>query len=322
MKRIDEELGGIRNCAVLGHIRPDGDSVGAVLGMYHYIRDNCPEISVTAYLHPFTEDLRDTLPDAEKILGEARGDEEYDLCIALDTSTKDRLGDFEGVFDRAKRTVCIDHHFTNPGFADVNVIDAKASAASELLYELMDPAKVSPRTADCLFTGIVHDTGCFCHDNTTERTMIVAGGLIGHGARSGVLIRDTFTHKSYVQVRLLGAAMSSAALELDGKFIISMMTFDEMVSLGGRPMDMEPVIDDLRVTDGTVCAAFARQSENGEWRVSLRANGDFCVSDIAEEFGGGGHVKAAGCTMHGSEAEVRAALIEAVGRAIGKNAED
>ena len=77
-------------------------------------------------------------------------------------------------------------------------------------------------------------------------------------------------------------------------------------------MDMEPVIDDLRVTDGTVCAAFARQSENGEWRVSLRANGDFCVSDIAEQFGGGGHVKAAGCTVTGSPEEVLRTVTDAL----------
>ena len=255
------------------------------------------------------------LPGAKEVRGEDSG-EVYDLCIALDTSTKDRLGDFEELFDRAKHTVCVDHHFTNPGFAEVNAVDAKASAASELICLLMDPEKISQRTADCLYTGIVHDTGCFCHDNTTERTMQVAGLLLGRGARAGRLIQDTFKHRSFVQIRLLGAAMTGASLEHGGKCIISMMTFDEMLALGGRPMDMEPVIDSLRVTDGTRCAVFARQSENGDWRVSLRANGEFDVAQIASEFGGGGHVKAAGCTLQGDREAVRAALLEAVGRAL------
>ena len=319
MTKIDGFLSDIHTLAVLGHVRPDGDCVGSTMAIFNYVTDNYPQIKVQVYLGSFSEELAENVPGCGSICFEAPEEAPvYDLCISIDCSTLDRLDQFRPVFDRASSTLCIDHHMTNRGFADANVIDGDASSACEVLYTLLDPEKISQRTADCLFTGIVHDTGCFCHENTSAATLRIAGDLIEKGARASELIFNTFSSHTFKQIKLIGRALHQADLEYDGRVIISLMTYEDMLADQGRPMDVEPVIDEMRVAKGVRCAVFARENADGSWRGSLRANGDMNVAQVAERFGGGGHLRAAGCTLYGNKEEVRRSLLDAVGEALAK----
>lgn len=309
MKYVDEVIREARRIAVLGHVKPDGDCVGSCLALYHYIRDNYPEVSVRVYLGEFAEDFLKVLPDAEVISHSLTDEASFDLCFALDASDVGRLGDYAPYLEGAKKTVCIDHHITNEGFAGVNVIDPKAAATAELLFLYMEFDKIGRKTADCLYAGLVHDTGVFKHSNTTRRTMETAGALLERGARAHVIINDTFFHKSFIQNKILGKALMNATLELDGACIFSALYKKEIEEAGGTDLDLEGIIDQLRVTDGVWCAVFIHETKEEVYKVSLRGKD---VSRIAGQFGGGGHVKAAGCTICGRQEEVKEKLLEAI----------
>ncbi|MCI8514042.1 MAG: bifunctional oligoribonuclease/PAP phosphatase NrnA [Lachnospiraceae bacterium] len=312
MKYVDEVIQDARRIAILGHVKPDGDCVGSCLALYHYIQDNYPEVQVKVYLGEFAEDFLRVLPDAGEISHSLSDEAACDLCFSLDASDPERLGEYVRYLNGAKRTVCIDHHITNEGFAQINRIDPKAAATAELLFLLMEFEKISKRTADCLYAGIVHDTGVFKHSNTTRRTMEAAGALLERGVRSNVIINDTFYHKSFVQNKILGKALMNATLELSEGCIFSALYEREIKEAGGTNLDLEGIIDQLRVTDGVRCAVFIHETGENVYKVSLRGNSEMDVSRIAGRFGGGGHVKAAGCTIPGSQSEVKEKLLDAI----------
>ncbi|WP_434311287.1 DHH family phosphoesterase [Hominifimenecus sp. rT4P-3] len=313
MKRIEEVLDGAARICIAGHIHPDGDCVGACLGLYNYIREICPDALVQVYLEPFSEHFA-FLKGAETVNHEYPKTEPYDVCFALDCGDKERLGAAGSYWDAASKKVCIDHHVTNTNFGDVNHICPKASSTSEVLYELMDDSRITREIAECLYVGIVHDTGVFKHSNTEERTMAVAGRLMAKGVSSSYIIDETFYKKTFAQNKALGRALGSAKLWLNGKFIAGAITARDMQELGLLSRELDGIVDQLRVTSGVQAAAFLYESEAAEqkWKVSLRANEGVDVSKIAVLFGGGGHVKAAGCTMSGEWTEIADQLAKLV----------
>ena len=171
--QFDKELQDVRTVAIAGHVRPDGDSVGACIGLWHYIRDNFPQIQADIWLEKPDEKFAVLAGfDAIRQAGEEK--DAYDLFVAVDCAVCDRLGDAVPYFDCAGRTICVDHHVSNEGYAELNVIDAGASSTCEVLCRMMDPDKISRETAAALYTGIAHDTGVFQYGCTSPDTMRMA----------------------------------------------------------------------------------------------------------------------------------------------------
>ena len=158
--QLDQELQNVSSVAIAGHIRPDGDCVGSCLATYNYITTYYPQVKVCVFLEPIPR-IFQFLQGADKILEAKDSEESFDLCIVLDCGDATRLGDAVKFFETAKRTICIDHHVSNQAFADKNKIVADASSASELVYDSMDPAKITKEIAECIYTGMIHDTGVF-----------------------------------------------------------------------------------------------------------------------------------------------------------------
>ena len=206
--------------------------------------------------------------------------------------------------DTAKRSVCVDHHITNPGFADENWIVADASSASELAWEIMEEEKVSKHTAEALYMGIAHDTGVFQYSNTSPKTMQIAGSLIAKGINFSQIVDNTFYKKTYIQNQILGRALVESILLLDGRIIVGRVRQKDMEFYGAIPADLDGIVSQLRVTDGVEVAIFLYETGNHQYKVSLRSNGPVDVSAVCAYFGGGGHVKAAGCTMYGTVYDV------------------
>ncbi len=296
---------GVKTVAVSGHIRPDGDCVGACLGLSAWLLDRYPELTVDVYLDPIPEEFL-FLKHADKIRQENEDDVVYDLCIALDCSDPDRLNRASRIFEEAARTVCIDHHITNQGFGDRSVVCPESSSTCELLYYLFEDGRLfgsgefSYDCAQALYLGIVHDTGVFKHNNTTLETMTAAGKLMGFGLNTEKIINDTFFRKTYLQNQLLGKALTESILMLDGRMIFSALYQKDFRLLGASEKDTDGIIDQLRVTEGIHVALFLYETREGDFKVSLRSDEAVDVSQIAAEFGGGGHVRAAGCTMTGN----------------------
>ncbi len=300
MIHLTEELEGVRTVAIAGHVRPDGDCVGSCLAVYNYIREQFPRLLVQVYLESIPDSFG-FLKGAEEILEPAKTEgQDFDLFICLDAGDKERLGAAAQAFDRARRTLCVDHHISNRGFGDVNHIVPEASSTCELVYGLFEEEKISRETAEALYLGIVHDTGVFQYSCTSERTMQIAGRLMSKGIDFTRIVDDTFYKKTYVQNQILGRAVLESILLLEGKCIVSRVMKKDMEFYGATTKDLEGIVNQLRVTEGVEVAIFLYESDNHEYKVSMRSNGPVDVSRIAAYFGGGGHVKAAGCTMHGS----------------------
>lgn len=300
---FNKVLDGVKDVVLLGHIHPDGDCIGTCLGMYNYISENYPQVAVDLCLAK-PADKFSYMKNFDRIKGEPEPERVYQLCITLDSSDEERLGIFRPYFESAGETLCIDHHVTNKGFAKKNHIVPSASSCSEVLYTLLDDDKVSRETAECLYTGIVHDTGVFKYSNTSRKTMEIAGILMEKGLNITKIIDDSFYRRTYVQNQLLGRALLESFRFLDGRCIFTALKQKEMDFYGADSSDRDGIIDQLRITEGVECAIFIFEKEPHVYKVSMRSNNYVDVSKIASYFGGGGHVRAAGCTMNGSAYDV------------------
>lgn len=298
-RKLKEITEGIKTVVLLGHIRPDGDCIGSCLGMYNYLTEQFPHLSVELYLDPPPCKFS-YLTGFEEIRTEFVPEKTFELCITMDSSDTERLGVFLPYFESAGQTFCLDHHITNKGFARENCILPTASSSAEVLYTLLDEEKVSKAVAECIYTGIIHDTGVFKHSNTSAETMRIAGCMVNKGVDTARIIDDSFYKKTYVQNQILGRALLESILLMDGRCIFSAVTENVMKFYGAEKSDLDGIIDQLRITEGVECAIFLYESGSHEYKVSMRGNSFLDVSRIAAYYGGGGHVKAAGCTMSGS----------------------
>lgn len=294
LEQMLEQTGSV---VILGHVRPDGDCLGSTLGLYHYIQTNYPAIRAAVYLEESSPKFG-YLAGYDAILHET-DEERYELCICLDCGDEERLGSFGVFLANASKSLCLDHHITNTRFCEVNLVSENASSTCEVLFEQLDEEKIDKAAAECLYTGLIHDTGVFKYSCTSARTMEIAGKLMAKGIDFGSIIDNSFYKKTYVQNQILGRALLESITFLDGKCIFSALRQSEMEFYGVNGKDMDGIIDQLRLTEGVEVAIFMYQTGPQEFKVSLRSQNAVDVSRIASYFGGGGHVRAAGCTMSG-----------------------
>lgn len=297
---ILKEIKEARSIGIAGHVRPDGDCVGSCMALYHYLKQNLAENkTIDVYLESVAsrfQILKDT--DLAKQVNES--EIVYDLFISLDSGSIDRLGFASEYFSSASKTINIDHHISNTNFGGINHVVANASSTCEVLFDLFDENKIDLKIAEALYLGIIHDTGVFKHSNTTEKTMNIAGKLISKGVPFSKMIDETLYLKNYVQNQILGRCLLESMLVLDGRCIVSVISKKMLQFYNATAADLDGIIDQLRVTQGIELAILLYETDIHEYKVSMRANGDIDVRKIAAYFGGGGHIKAAGCTMQGS----------------------
>lgn len=295
-----EEVKSAATIGISGHIRPDGDCVGSVMGLYLYLKKVCPNAKVQVMLEK-PADVFSCIKGIEEIHTDFTSEEEvFDVFIALDAS-KDRLGEAEKYFDRARKKINIDHHISNKGCGDVNYIMPKASSTSELIYDVIgDKSFLDEDIAKALYIGIIHDTGVFQYSNTSASTLKAAAELISYGFDFPKLIEETFYEKTYVQNQILGRALLESILFMDGRCVVSVVDKKTMNFYHADSHDLEGIVSQLRNTKGAECAIFMYQTDTLEYKVSLRSRGTVDVAKVAAFFGGGGHVRAAGVTMQGT----------------------
>ncbi len=258
------------------------------------------------------------LNGTEDIKNEISGNSEsYDVFFVLDCG-KERLGFSEKLFDEAKKTVNIDHHVSNTGTGDENYIVSTASSVCELVFNCMDKDKIDQEIAKAIYMGIVTDTGVFKYSNTSPETMRVAAELIGYGFDFGALIDHVFYEKTYVQNQIMGRALLESMRFMDGECIVSVVSRQTMDFYMVESSDLDGIVNQLLLTEGTECAIFMYELASMEYKVSLRSKGKVNVAKIAELFGGGGHVRAAGCTMNGTQHDIINNLSEYIERDLKK----
>lgn len=301
---------------ISGHIRPDGDCVGSTCGLWQFLKKIFPDKQIDLRLERPAE-IYNFIPGVADIV-EDETDMVYDVFFALD-STPDRIGAALKYYQAAKIKVNIDHHITNPGKGDACYIDADASSASELVYDIIKAADSEGRYMDAviaqtLYMGIIQDCGVFQYSNTSPKTLRIAADLIAYDFDFSKLIDETFYEKTYVQNQVLGFALSKSERMLSDAFIYSVITREDMEKLGAGEHDFEGIVNQLRYTKGVCVAALLHQTEDGTYKVSLRSAGEVDVSKVAETFGGGGHIRAAGCSLEGTQEKMVTCLAEEIAR--------
>ena len=319
-KKIDlkELLKEKKKIALGGHVRPDGDCIGSVMGLYLYLKQEYPHIQTDVYLEKIPETFR-LIKGTDEVRSEVNNNETpYDLFICLDCADPMRLGFSSSVFENAKETVCIDHHISNESFADLNYIVPDASSTSELVVTLLDEEKISKESAEALYMGIAHDTGVFRYSCTSPETREHAAKLMRQGIHGNAIIEQTFYEKTYVQNQILGRALLESMLIMDRQCVVSVIRKSSMEFFHAEPSDLEGVVSILRQTKGVEVAIFLHELEPQKYKVSLRSKQYIDVSVIAKHFGGGGHIRAAGVTMTGSAHDVINNITEQIARQFEK----
>ena len=293
---IDDRIKGVQSVAITGHVNPDGDCLGSCCGLFSYIKDQYPEVPVDLYLEEY-KPVFGYLKGADSAKNSYKG-EKYDVIFFLDASAVDRIGVSEELLHAGNRSYCIDHHVSNEGFADENVIEPDASSASEVLYTLLDPAKISVETATAIYTGIIHDTGVFQYNTTSLRTMTIAGEMMEKGIPFTSIIQNPFYSRTYGEAKTLGLVLNRMELLYNGKCALSYISAKEMEEYCVAKAALDGISSQMKLTRGVEIAAFVYPDGEERCKLSLRSTSTANVSRIAMKLGGGGHVRAAGCTLH------------------------
>ncbi len=292
-----QEVSGAKRIGIGGHIRPDGDCVGACLSLWQYLKKNLPEAQVKVFLQRPAE-IFGRLTGFDEIVDDFPEEESFDIFFVLDCNAE-RLGEADKYFQSAGKRINIDHHVSNPGCGDVNLVRPEIGSTCEVLYDLMEES-LDRNLAETLYTGIIHDTGVFQYTNTTPETMMKGAKLISYGFDFAGLIEESFYQRTYIQSQIMGRALMESIRFLDGRCIVSVVSRKIMEFYHVQPKDLDGIVNQLRNIKGVNCAIFMYETDVLEYKVSMRSDEKVDVARIAVFFGGGGHVRAAGCTMKGT----------------------
>ena len=293
-----KECSGAKRIGISGHVRPDGDCVGAVLGLQLYLRKCMPEAEVKVLLEKPAE-IFNEIKGFEEIDSDFADKVPFDIFFVLDTAA-DRLGGAEKYFRSAGKRINIDHHVSNTGTGDINLVLPSVGSTCEILFFFFFEDKMDRDIAMAIYTGIIHDTGVFQYSNTTPSTMEKGARLISYGFDFSRLIQETFYQRTYLQAQIMGRALMESIRFMEGRCIVSAVDQKTMDFYNVEPKDFEGIVNQLRNIKDVDCAIFMYQTGVQEYKVSLRSSDKVDVAEVAAYFGGGGHARAAGCTLKGN----------------------
>jgi phosphoesterase RecJ-like protein len=314
VKRLKEAYRVLITC----HRNPDGDALGSELALAE-MADRLG-VQVVIVNRDRTPANLSNLPGCDRIQvsEELPGDfpSAYDLVITVECPGLDRTG-FEGLTQVP--ILNIDHHPANPAYGVVNFLDEESPAVGEMVWSMYGEVGLIPsgEAATNLFVALSTDTGDFRYSNATSRAFRAAAEMVDAGASPPRVANWIHNHRSLASVRLLGEALQSLKILCGGKLAVITADRAAFQRAGAGPEDTEEIVNIPRSIAGVEAVAYFKQWEDGVVRVSLRSRGDVDVRSVAQSFGGGGHVNAAGCTIQGELATVEQDVASAVASALG-----
>ncbi|MCY6372519.1 DHH family phosphoesterase [Clostridium ganghwense] len=312
INNIIEAINKSKKIGITCHISPDGDSLGSSLALmqgllklnkevYIMSKEGLPE--TFKYL-PLSEEVNKNI---DHIL------EGTDTVIVLDCGNIDRINSNLEISDRNYTLINIDHHLSNDLYGDINYVNTEAAAVAEIIYEifnLMDIC-IDKDIAKCMYTSILTDTGSFRHSNTTNLTHKIAGHLINAGIDFSQIHRNIFENMKYSRIKLQGKVIEKMYLMLDGKVCIMELTQEMLDEFHISNGDTSDIISLGTKIDSVEVTVLLKES-NDRVKVSLRSKNIIDVRKIAENFGGGGHIKASGFSSDKSLKEIKKIIIKEI----------
>lgn len=308
LEEIAQQIQAVQDIALISHTVPDADTLGTCFGLKYALTKLGK--SVTLYTDAALPQYLSFLFSDYVVYSEVKA---HPLCISIDCGDLERIGARSDLLSAAACSINIDHHPTNTRYAKLNYVDAKAAATGEIIYALIKMLHVAfdLQLATCIYTALTGDTGSFRYSNTTPETMRIAAEMLTYGVDTWKINKSVFEDMSLPEVRLRGELARSIQSYANGKVCAVMLT-EQMCSREGIAItDMDHIVDIPRTVQG--CEVSASFKESGEKiKVSLRSNAYVDVSQIAMQFGGGGHRRAAGFSVSGTMEEVVERVISQV----------
>lgn len=306
---IKEEIEKAKNIVILTHENPDGDAVGSALAMYLALKKLNKEVDVIIPELPNTFTF---LPEADKIKKEGK-QENYDLAISVDVAGIKRMNGFATYFENANTKIQIDHHQVNDMFADYNFVNPDSPACAQILIIIIEQlgVEIDREIGTCLLTGIITDTGGFKYEGVSAETFEFASLLLSKGVNISKVYKKVLQVKTRANFELRKLIMERMEFLLDNKITFTYITLDDMERAGATNGDHEGLVEVGRDIEGVEVSVFLRETKQG-FRVSLRSNDYVNASDVCLHFNGGGHIRAAGCTIFGTLEQAKEKIINEV----------
>ncbi|MBQ9729215.1 MAG: bifunctional oligoribonuclease/PAP phosphatase NrnA [Clostridia bacterium] len=305
LKEIAAQIKRAKNVAIFSHVRPDGDALGSAFALFYALKEL--GIQSTVYNESETPANLFFALKSEKMEKEVGA--RHDLFIAVDSADEQRLGVLADAFCQAKRkkitTINLDHHVSNPRFADYNrVVECSANCMNVYRLVLELGVKLTPKIANLLLMGLLTDSGNFSHDDVTAETLEIASALVAAGADVCSLNYHLFKKQSKARAALYAETMSKIRYMHGDRFALIVIPSERLERYGADKSDTEGFVDfPLNVETVEVCASLM-EMKKGQYKISLRSKTYADVNKIAAVYGGGGHVRAAGCMLFGELEEI------------------
>ncbi|GMR04456.1 MAG: bifunctional oligoribonuclease/PAP phosphatase NrnA [Thermodesulfobacteriota bacterium] len=317
-KRFDsvvEKIKAGKRFMVVSHVNPEGDAIGSLLGLTLTLRNMGKE--AIPYLEDPVPEIYKFLPGADDIVHDLKGKGPFDCIFAVDCGKLDRLGRGVASMGNPECLINIDHHTTNDRFGEINIIDAKASATGEMIYDFCKAAgvEITPEVAINLYVAIHTDTGSFRYSSTTPESLIKAGELLRLGADPWEVAMRVYENYPPQKFKLLSKVLATLdIIHPEGagpeSGIATLVVKLDMFKSTEADEDLsDGFVNYARGIAGVEVGALFRECCPGKYKVSLRSKKIVDVSKVANAFGGGGHAHAAGLTLKGSLEEIRAKVI-------------
>lgn len=307
LKELAGKLNAAQTILIFTHINPDGDALGSAAALCRVLR----KMGKTSWIL-MDEDVPDYISfmDTEYCTRDRDCLKNQDISICVDCGEYSRFPALADKFDEGKQKLCVDHHATGDGFGDHYYIDPSEAATCQLIYKLikeLGSSLIDRVVAESLYTGINTDTGSFQYSNTTADTHAIASDLMSYGIDHTAINVKLYQTIPMTKLKIQSSILQRAELLFGGKVAVGYVTGKMLDEAGAVLDDAEGTIDMLRNIEGVEIAAFLK--EKGEAvKVSMRAKSFANVAEIVSVFGGGGHVKAAGCTLEMGMEEALEAL--------------
>ena len=305
---IVKECEGAQKIGITGHINPDGDCVGSVMALWQFLCKVYPDVQIDVMIEE-PMDVFSCVKGVSEIVSDYSREVVYDVMFVVDT-VPDRCGEAIKYIETAKKVVNIDHHVSNQGGCDVDYIVPGASSAAEVVYDLITQKEeykklIDKELAQTLYIGIIHDCGVMQYSNTSPKTLRTVADLIEFGFDFSKIIDETFYEKTQVQSKLLGKALMDSYALMDGRVMVSVTDLETLREYGADKKDLSGIVNQLRIVKGVDVAVYVYETEENAYKVSMRSGTDeIDLSKVSSYFGGGGHVRAAGCNLKGTKEEV------------------
>ncbi|UJF35382.1 DHH family phosphoesterase [Paenibacillus hexagrammi] len=301
---------------VVSHIQPDGDAASSTyvtgwmlqqLGKTFTMMNEGPMPSKFSFLWG-SEQVKDFSKDTVN--------RKFQTIISVDCADFSRMGKISTLFDEQVELLNIDHHPTNDRFGTYHLIKHDAAATVQILYDLAIHMDLKPTKefGECIYTGLLTDTGGFRYSSTSPEVMQIGANLLALGVKGSDIAEEVLERLTFSQIVLLQKALSTLSFAYDRKLAWLAVSLEDLAATGASSDDLDGLVNYPRNVEGVEVGMLFKEKDAGTIKVSLRSAGKVDVARVAQSLGGGGHVRASGCTIYGTLDEAIARMVEEVGK--------